>query len=142
MEGGPPLILNLPYKLVENGDYPSHQLDLRPVLGRATPSRTRIDIAGFRVRPPLGRRLSLIHNDDFIAENRPVNVCVRAIHGGRGYRWCDQLVAVRHVNKEERLQQYQDVTPEDVEAIKKYFEQGGNGEAACKCYGFTLKAHS
>ncbi|KAM5531897.1 hypothetical protein V8D89_014451 [Ganoderma adspersum] len=92
MEGGPPLILNLPYKLVENGDYPLHQLDLRPVLGRAIPSRTRIDIAGFKVGPPLGHRTE----------------------GGRGYRWCDQLVAVRHVNKEERLQQSQDVTPEDV----------------------------
>ncbi|KAI1793977.1 hypothetical protein LXA43DRAFT_884482 [Ganoderma leucocontextum] len=130
MEGGQPRIIDLPYKLVEDEHYPAHQLDLTPVLGRATPSRTRIDIAGFNVGRPLGHRLTLIHNDNFIAEERPVNVCIQAIHQGRGYRWCDHLVAVRHVNKEERIAQYQDVTDQDVEAVKKYFEQGGNGEAA------------
>ena len=40
------------------------------------------------------------------------------------------MVAVRHVNKEERIAQYQDVTEDDVEALKRYFEQGGNGDAA------------
>lgn len=133
-EGGPPRITDLRYKLelFEDVDYLMHQLDLTPVLGRATPRRTRIDIAGFNFGRPLEHRLLLIHNDNFIAEGCPVNKCIQAIHGGRGYRWCGNLVAVRIVNKEKRMGQYQDVTPEDVEAVKKYFEQGGNGDAACK----------
>ena len=47
------------------------------------------------------------------------------------------MVAVRHVNKEERIMQYQDVTDDDVDALNKYFEQGGNGKAACK-FSFIL----
>ena len=76
MEGGQPRIVDLPYKLLEDGDYPAHQLDFRPVLGRVASSWTRIDIPGFGVGRPLGHRLSLIHNDNFIADGCPVNECV------------------------------------------------------------------
>ncbi|TBU50082.1 hypothetical protein BD309DRAFT_908660 [Dichomitus squalens] len=132
VEGGEPRIIDLPYyKLLEDGHYPAHQLDLTPVLGGATPDRTRIEIAGFDVGPPLGHRLILIHNDNFLAEKRAVNMGIQAIHKGRGYKWCDNLLVVRNVNKRERAWQYQDITPADVEAVlKRYFEQGSDGHAA------------
>ncbi|EJF67077.1 hypothetical protein DICSQDRAFT_164914 [Dichomitus squalens LYAD-421 SS1] len=130
MEGSEPRITDIPYKLLEDEHYPAHQLDLTPVLGGATPGRTRIEIAGFDVRPSLGHRLILIYNDNFLTEKRPVNMCIQAIHKGRGYKWCDNLLAVRNANKRERAWQYQDITPADVEAVKRYSEQGGYGHAA------------
>ncbi|KAI0715122.1 hypothetical protein C8Q76DRAFT_729703 [Earliella scabrosa] len=135
VEGGPPRMVDIPYKLAPGWMHehiPSHELDLSTVFGRpgVATSRTRIEIAGYHSGTPLGHRLTLIHNDNFIAEDRPVNRCIHEIHQGRGYKWCDYLAAVRNVDKEDRVLQYQDITPQDVAAVVRYFEQGGDGHAA------------
>ncbi|KAI0652303.1 hypothetical protein C8Q79DRAFT_89577 [Trametes meyenii] len=131
--GGEARRVDIPYKLVHDPctpHIPIHQLDVSFILGEATLSRTRIQIDGFHSGAALGHQLLLIHNDNSISENKPLNMCIQEIHQGSGYGWRDNLFAVRLVDDESRSMQYQDVTEADLRAVWNYFRQGGNGYAA------------
>ncbi|KAI0361151.1 hypothetical protein OH77DRAFT_1417360 [Trametes cingulata] len=131
--GGEARIVDLPYKLGLDSctpTFPFHQLDLSPLLGRVTPAKTRIEINGFHTGEPLGHQLQLIYNDNFLDGKCPINKCIEELHGGRGYGWRDNVILVRQPVPEERYEQYQDITEDDIKAAKNYFRQGGNGRAA------------
>ncbi len=73
VHGGDPRVVEVAYKLEhwnETPNIPAHRLDLSPFLGKAMPWHVTIQTDGFKKdAPPLGRSLTLIHNDNFIAEN-------------------------------------------------------------------------
>ncbi|KAI0652304.1 hypothetical protein C8Q79DRAFT_1005513 [Trametes meyenii] len=130
VEGGEPRIVELPYRLEHRGESPNipgHRVDLRPVLGNATPWPTTIQLDGFKGGRPLGRSLTLVYNDHFLQEKKPPNLCIDAITHGRGFKWADNLVGFRNRSPADRIAQYEDVTDDDVGVFKKYFEEGGDG---------------
>lgn len=102
MEGGEPCIVVVPYNLLKSDLL---ELDVTAYLGSARPSRTQIEIAGFREGPRLSLRpwLSLIFSYNSIAEGRYTNKCIQAIHGGAGFHWCDSVLAVRRANVEGKV---------------------------------------
>ncbi|CDO73187.1 hypothetical protein BN946_scf185007.g242 [Trametes cinnabarina] len=137
MEGGEPRIVEVSYKLEQRGEIPNvptHRPDLRSVLGDATPWPTTIQIDGFKEPGrPLGRSLTLVHNDHFQEQKKPPNKCTEALkQQSTAYQWCDNLIGFHNAEPAEHVAQLDDVTEDDVRAFKKYFAEGGNGKDARK----------
>ncbi|KAI9062956.1 hypothetical protein FKP32DRAFT_1592922 [Trametes sanguinea] len=133
MDGGQPRIVDVAYKLVyrpETPNIPYHHPDLRPFIGNATPSPTTIQTDGFLTGKPLGYSLTLVYNDNFVAENKPVNLCVESLRDRPGYMWRDNVLGFRNTEPADRTAQFDDATEDDVRVFTKYLTQGGDGRDA------------
>ena len=132
--GGEARIVEVPYRLEHTKHtpfIPAHRPDFSPYLGRATTWFVTIQTDGFKSgSTPLGRSLTLVHNDHFIAEECPLNECVRELTNGQGYRWADNVIGMRNTRPADRVAQFEDVTEDDVRVMKKYFVEGGDGHDA------------
>ncbi|KAI0330621.1 hypothetical protein GY45DRAFT_1250600, partial [Cubamyces sp. BRFM 1775] len=144
VEGGEPRIIDIAYKKIAHSTAQyTAEADLLSVLGRdAKPWPTVIQIDGFKQGAPLGRSLSLVHNDLYTEQRKPLNKCIDAITQGEGYKWCDNLIGLREASSAYSRVPYEDVTQDDVRVFKKYFAEGGDGydarESGCdSCKSIT-----
>ncbi|KAJ8457362.1 hypothetical protein ONZ51_g11578 [Trametes cubensis] len=134
VEGGEPRIIEVPYgPAYKKGtsNIVGYEAVLRPLFGPGGhPWSTAIDRDGFKEGGPLGRSLSLFHNDHFKEQKSPLNKCIDTISHGKGYKWGDNLVGLRKSTSAYSRVRWEDVTQDDVRAFKKYFAEGGDGNHA------------